>query len=149
VITNNKQVRVRRDFFIGLLFFIITIYFTIDYFNLFDECLTMYYLEMSISFSCAMLYAWWWWKSGSASDVYRWLTILFFAQVIRLIGNIIVRTEYIIQNPSEGERLGFIIDSYMWTFRNFPELIVLIFMLALILGRLYCNIPAHKCLHED
>ena len=124
-----------------------------DYFDLLDECLTMYYLQLAISLFCGGLYSWWWYRSHRegmpASDVFKWLTILFYAQAIRLTGNIIVRSDYVLRHPVLGEKMGFMTDSYLWTFRNFPELLVLIYMLSLILGRLYCNVPRHKCLSHD
>lgn len=147
--TNGKQRRVRRNFFALLLGTAMAVYCTIDYLNLYDECLTMYYMEALIAFACGILYCWWWYSSGTASDVYRWLTLLFFAQAARLVGNIIVRTGYLVGLGSLPEQCGFVKASYLWTFRNFPELLVLLFMLALIMGRLWCNVPAHDCLHGD
>jgi hypothetical protein len=149
VTTNGKQRRVRRNFFALLLGLTMAVYSAVDYFNLYDACLTMYSLEAAIALSCGILYAWWWYSSGSASDVYRWLTLLFFAQVARLTGNIVVRVNYLSIVETLPEPCGFVKDSALWTFRNFPEMLVLLFMLALILGRLWCNNPIHGCLHGD
>ena len=156
---NAKQLAVRRRFLFALLSVVMSIYGAVDYFNLADECLTMYILELVVSLSCGVLYAWWWnriyretrmYKSAKpASDVFKWLTVLFFGQAIRLVGNIVVRTEYLSNLASLPEQCGFVKGSYPWTFRNFPELLVLIFMLALILARLWCNNPIHRCQHGD
>jgi hypothetical protein len=140
---------VRRNFFALLFSAIMAGYSAVDYFNLYDACLTMYYLEAAIAFTCGVFYIWWWYSSGSASDVYRWLTVLFFAQVIRLIGNITVRLNYLSIVETLPEPCGFVKDSPLWTFRNFPELLVLVFMLSLILARLWCNVPAHNCEKND
>lgn len=72
--------------------------------------------------------------------------MLFFAQVSRLAGNIVVRTHYLNRVDSSPDDYGILVrESYLWTIRNVPELLVLVFMLALILGRLWCNNPSHDC----
>ena len=147
---NEKQKTVRRTFFLLLFVLTTTIYFIIDIFDIYDSCLTVYWMELIASLSCGVLYSWWWYSSGSASDVFRWLTVLFFAQAIRLIGNIIVRTNFLYGINKLGiagpppEYLDI-----LWIFRNFPEFMALLFMLSLILSRIWCNVPSHRCLHED
>jgi hypothetical protein len=101
-----------------------------------------------------MLYSWWWYSAGIASDVFRWLIILFFAQAIRLFGNILVRHNFLFRNNSFDIASAPNVSpesllEYLWAFRNFPELVALLFMLALILGRLWCNVPIHDCLYDD
>lgn len=135
----------RHGFFAFIMVVIVAIYSVVDVYNLLDECLTMYWLGLGISAICGTLYLWWWLKAkrGRASEVYVWVTLLFYSAVIRLTLNIVARLDYLASAPLDYGLISR--GSYAWTLRNSPELVVFSYMLALILGRLWCNVPKHEC----
>lgn len=136
--------RVRYWIFLILLMIAGLSYGVMDYFDWCDEALASYSLELVVAGLCGGWYCWWWWKVGSASDVFKWVTALFLSIMVRLIITIVGRREVLCGNTDLV--IG---GCYWWTIRNWPEIIVLLYMLALVLGRIWCNIPMHECLDEE
>jgi hypothetical protein len=132
-VTTPRSRELRKKIFA----FFLVVYFlgngAVDYFNLANEILVLYIVELVVCGVCAVLYLWWWLKEHHpASDVYRCVTLLFCGLSIRLMTESYVRWIYLVQGELDYKAL---ICSYMWRLRILPESVALLYMLSLVLGR--------------
>lgn len=125
--------RVRRNVFIVFS----SVYLTITAINyvhgLVDDCLLAYSSCLLASATCTAIYTWWWCHTGEASDVYKWVTALMATIALNMSLSVAGRLLYL---HAERDEYRNFLDSWVWELRNVPEVLVLIFMLALIIGRL-------------
>lgn len=147
----RNELSVRTRIFVTLLALCSLVYITFDYCDLADECLVMYCLEFTAALMNGCLYLWWWAKHRRASVVYVWITVLFFASSFRIACSIYSRLQLIQANIDVSNFISILAlrSNYLWTLRSVPELLVMLYMLALVLARLWCNIPEHECYEHN
>ncbi len=104
-----------------------------DYSDFMDGCLLVYALSTTAALACACVYGWWWWHTGSATEVYRWVTALFFALVWSDAFILYVRLLYI---RGQHEAYLSFLESDLWHLRAAPLVLVQIYMAALVVNRL-------------
>jgi hypothetical protein len=139
LVSDTKVVKYRRTCFWSLLGVYVASGAIVDYYNLLDETLFRYCMELGALLSCAFLYVQWWIKVKHASEFYRCLTLLFCGMVFKVGTEIIARWIHIYGNGGYRE----FISCYWWQLRGVPETLALIYMLSVIGSRLANNIGEH------
>jgi hypothetical protein len=92
----------------------------------------MYAMKIVMESTCLCLFVWWWAKQGKASTVYMWIVILFAGMIYSDSIEYYVRTLVIVQHsmiPFQTE--------IWWITRDMPVMLVLAFLFAFILGRIF------------
>jgi hypothetical protein len=98
-----------------------------------DGCLLAYAVNAMLALCCGCVYLWWWRKTGMATDVYQWVTMLFFSITWNKCCAIYARYLYL-QGDMAAYRLY--MDGTIWNTRTIPESIVLLYMIVLVADRI-------------
>lgn len=92
----------------------------------------MYAVKIVMESACLCLFLWFWLLKGIASTVYAWIVTLFagmiYSDSVEYYGRSLAQTQHIMI-PFQ--------TSPWWITRDVPILLVLAFMLAFILGRIF------------
>lgn len=132
--TKTDEISPKREIFVALTSIYLTALVLNAKFDWVDDCLLAYMFSLTASSSCAVLYIWWWRKTKHATEVYKWVTILFVGMVISRLMTTFARYLYIIDTTNLGYQA--FLDHWTWALRSVPETLVLFFMIALVIGRL-------------
>lgn len=136
---SDSEVRVRYSIFVLLLVVVNVLYLLGETRNEIDTCLVAYGTEVILSFCCWCLYVTWWIRTGRGSIVYAWLTWLFLAFSLHTGSAFYARFLFITDSRAAYELF---VNSWLWRWRMFPMAIMLCYMLALVLGRMFSNVEA-------
>jgi hypothetical protein len=98
-----------------------------DWFDWFDAALISYAYELLIELILGLMFLDWWRVKGSASSVYKWITILFFCLALNDLFQFVARFLYIYYPASVYKSF---IDSNQWQYRSTPKLVALIYFLS-------------------
>jgi hypothetical protein len=128
------QKKITKVIFWFLFFFIFVPYFFIDFCNFFDETLFIYIICAFLAFSCWILYLYWKKQQSNwkASTIYNCVTWLFFGIFITKLMTIYLRLLKIYNVDIYRDLL----NSTLWALKDLPEMIPLIYMFSVIVGRL-------------
>jgi hypothetical protein len=97
-----------------------------DWLDWFDTAILSYAMTGVISVLCAILFADWWRQKGSASSIYKWITILLFSIAFNDALQVVTRWTYVYHHSDyEGW-----IQSSLWQYRSLPKLLALIYLLS-------------------
>ena len=105
----------------------------LDFIDYLDPCLMMYGSTAAISSICALLFADWWHKKGSASSIYKWLTVLLFALALNDWLQFATRYVYV----TEPGKYAAWLEAVWWEYRSVPKLLALIYLLSFALWQRY------------
>ncbi len=123
--------------------------------NFLDMATWVYIAAFTISGYGLILFAWWWKKMGRATEIYAYVTFLFFGIMVSAALGVYARHLHIISEPRYNE----FVTSYVWA--SGPLLIVLVvFVIVFRMTRRvfgdqivvevicpHCNKPCH--LYEE
>jgi hypothetical protein len=91
-----------------------------------DPCLIIYGVDTLIAFICASMFSDWWRVKGSATSIFKWLTILLFALTFNDGIQFYARWLYEYHNPQYKDFL----DTWFWNYRSVPKMVALIYLLS-------------------
>ena len=99
--------------------------------NDYDACLVMYGSNIFIALACAVLFTAHWMRAGRASEVFMFVTLLFYTMVLDYGLQFFVRYCAVCN--------GFLLPSniWWWELRSMPRLVIRCYMFGLILGRMF------------
>jgi hypothetical protein len=112
-----------------------------------DACLVIYGIDTVIAFICASMFADWWRVKGSATSIFKWLTVLLFALCFNDSVQFYARYLFEYRNPQYND----FINSWIWNYRSAPKMIALVYLLSFALWQRFGSqntyhdgIPKHK-----
>jgi hypothetical protein len=123
---NNQNNGFREFIFWSMTLSTITVIVFCDVMNFSDAAVLSYTGTTLISIVCAILFADWWRVKGSASSIYKWITVLLFALAFNDAIQFIARYSYIYHHDTYEH----VIDSIWWQYRSIPKLVALIYLLS-------------------
>jgi hypothetical protein len=91
-----------------------------------DPCLIIYALSTLIAFVCGAMFADWWRVKGSATSIYKWITILLFAFSCNDGVQFMARYIYLYNH----EKYEWFINSVWWQYRAAPLMVALIYLFS-------------------
>jgi hypothetical protein len=124
---------VRNHSFVILIGLLFSLVFAANYVDI-DEALLSYGIIFVLCVIATLLYVQWWIISGKPSVVYAWLMCLFPTVAYQNGWQFYARWVYIYQGT---EAYRNVLDCRMWAWRSIPLEIVLVFMLCIIVGRMF------------
>jgi hypothetical protein len=98
----------------------------LDFIDWADPCLAIYATDTVIAFICASMFSDWWRVKGSATSIFKWLTVLLFALFFNDGVQFYARWlfEY---RPAQYTPF---LDSWIWNYRSAPKMIALIYLFS-------------------
>jgi hypothetical protein len=90
-----------------------------------------YILNFIFSFYGFILFSWWWYRIGKTTEVYAFITLLFFAEALFFGGSVYARFTKIV-DPDDFIN---VVTSHAFALRSYFHTIIL----ALIIGRMTCR----------
>ncbi len=109
-----------------------------DYYDWMDECVLAYACVQILATFSAIVFTVWalrvYQKTGRRpSDVYLWVTILFYATSFNYHFMLRARLLWLSNNHVDYQRM---MDSTLWHYRVFPVEVAMMYLLAVIIGRM-------------
>jgi hypothetical protein len=98
----------------------------LDWFDWSDPCLAIYASVVVLSMTCGCLFADWWRVKGSATSIYKWITMLLFALAYNDGLQWILRYLYL-HDPTAYHSF---VTSLWWEYRAIPKLAVLVYLMS-------------------
>jgi hypothetical protein len=127
VSNSNSLSGFRSTFFWSTTIIVLATIIVVDWFEWFDAALVSYLYELVIEVILGLMFLDWWRIKGSASSVYKWITVLFFCLALNDILQFAARFSYVYHSASDYKA---IIDSVQWQYRSTPKLVALIYFLS-------------------
>lgn len=131
--TSTDEISPKREIFVSLSVAYAILLGLNARFAWFDDCLLAYSVSLLASLTCTALYLWWWRHTRHATEVYKWVTMLFLTMALDRALTAVARYLYVYDQAFSF--WGFL-DHWVWTVRSIPETLVLFFMIALVIGRI-------------
>lgn len=101
----------------------------IDMINVADPCVLIYSINTIVAFICASMFADWWRVKGSATSIYKWITVLLFAFAYNDLIQLYARYLFVYRNDVYESFL----NSLIWEYRSVPKMVGLIYLLTFAL----------------
>lgn len=102
----------------------------------FDIPLVTYYAIVVVSIYGFGLFAWWWRKMGKASEVYKYVMLLFLASAFEFGTAIYARAGFL----SEDLNYDIFMKSPLWQLRALPVLIILLLLVIRMTMRIRMSV---------
>ena len=99
----------------------------------YDTCLVMYSLNALIALACAVLFTVHWIHRGHATEVFVFVTFLFYAMALDYGIQFVVRYHSV----CDGVQWILPMNSWWWELRSMPRMIISCYMFGLVLGRMF------------
>jgi hypothetical protein len=124
----------------------LTIIIAVDYYDGTDSALMIYGVNAVTTLICACLFAGWWRAKGSATTVYKWITVLLFAtswnDSVQFYGRwlfVYSKSQYLV-----------LLESPWWEYRSVPKMIALIYLLSFAVWQRYGSTGTYQdCIRGD
>jgi hypothetical protein len=123
---NAREILSRSITFWCLVVLTLSFVFFLDYSERFNSCLAIYFIEASVALICASMFADWWRVKGSASSVYKWITLLLFAVAFNDGLQAYARYRFLYYPDTYTAFL----NSTLWEYRAIPKMISMLYLLA-------------------
>lgn len=120
---------IKNVFFWTAAFFVMAMVVFLDVFTEFDPCLIFYTISTGLAFVCGAMFADWWRVKGSATSIYKWITILLFAFAFNDGVQFTGRYIYIYSR----DRYDWFINSLWWNYRAVPLMLSLLYLFSFAL----------------
>ena len=102
----------------------------------YDTCLYVYGANVLVTAICAILYSMEWYRRKEATEVYAFITLLFYAMTFDYATQFIVRYMVGVKDCYGNVVFFFPLNAWWWEMRGVPRLIVCFYMLILVIGRM-------------
>ena len=119
----------RTVFFWLVSFMVIGTIVVLDYWSDLDACLMYYGVNSVVSVACAAMFADWWRVKGSASSIFKWITVLLFAISVSQASQFVARWMFVYNNCGYETFL----HSILWDMRSIPLTVAMIYLLSFAL----------------
>lgn len=124
----NKQSNGFRTFtFWTATILTMTVVIICDVLDLVDPAIMVYMATSLVALVCGIMFADWWRVKGSASSVYKWITILLFTLVLNDAMQFVARYIMYYSPHDEYDRM---VHSLWWQYRSVPKLAALLYLLS-------------------
>lgn len=111
-----------------------------------DACLVVYAINAFVAFVCASMFADWWRVKGSATSIYKWITVLLFALTFNDIVQLYARYLFVIDSVQYVDFM----NSLIWEYRSVPKMIALIYLIIFALWQRFGrNSTYHDVIREE
>lgn len=132
----------RTRTFWALSILIMFVIIVMDVMNYCDPCLMVYGSIATLALSCAVFFAIWWHVKGSATSIFKWVTILLLSLAYNDSVNFVARYLY----KFRPELLNDFMASAWWSYRSVPKLIAMVYLLTFAIWQRF---GSHSTYHDS